>query len=523
VAFIAGDVVRFDDTSALGSITLPAALSPGSVVADHANALTLTGAGSVTGTGTLEKRGTGTLTLSSANGYSGGTILSAGTISLGNASSLGTGTVTLRGGTLATGALTVNNSIAVENDAAISGGNAGGSHGLKAISGSGNLTLTATSVFDLEGSLTGFSGNFSFGGSGSFRFFGSGGSALADFDLGTRSLNARSGTTFALGSLTGQAGALLSGASGGGNNAAVTYTVGGNGHDSVFDGVISNGNNTCAITKTGTGRLELGGASTYTGATQVQSGELVVNGSLGASAVTVSAGATMAGTGTLGGALTMAADSKLGVAVTPSLTKGVSVAGNVTLSGPVTVVAVDLGGTLAAGSYPLLQYSGTLTGTPQLAWSGPEGTTLEASFVVQAGRIDLVLSEPQSPFVMWTEQRFGGIAQASLSGPLEDPDGNGVVNLIEYALGGAAGQPFALAMLPQAQRSEDRLNLSFQRIADASLTYIVEAGDSLATMVPIWTSTGAANVAGPVSVQDFPEAVGRPQRFMRLRVSEPTD
>jgi hypothetical protein len=124
---------------------------------------------------------------------------------------------------------------------------------------------------------------------------------------------------------------------------------------------------------------------------------------------------------------------------------------------------------------------------------------------------------------MWTEQRFGANAQASLAGPLEDPDGNGVANLMEYALGGAAGQPFALGMLPQAQRSEDRLNLSFQRIADASLTYTVEAGDSLATMVPIWTSTGAANIAGPVSVQDIPEAVGRPQRFMRLRVSEPTD
>jgi rhamnogalacturonan endolyase len=523
VPFVAGDAVHFDDTSALGSITLSAALSPGSVVADNANPLTLTGAGSLAGTGTVEKRGTGTLTLSSANGYSGGTVLKAGTINLGNANALGTGTVTLRGGTLATGSLTIPNSIAVEGDAAISGGNAGGSHGVKAISGSGTLTLTATSVFDLEGSLTGFSGKFSFGGSGSFRFFGAGGSAQADFDLGTRSLNARSGTAFSLGSLTGQAGSFLSGASGSGNNVAVTYTVGGNGHDSVFDGVVNNGNNTCAITKTGNGRLVLGGANTYTGATQVQAGSLVVNGSLGASAVTVSTGATIAGTGTLGGALSLAADTKLGIAVTPSLARGLTVAGNVTLSGPVTVVAVDLGGTLVAGSYPLLQYSGTLTGAPQLTWSPPAGSTLEADFVVQAGRIDLVLTEPQSPFEMWTEQRFGANAQASLAGPLEDPDGNGVSNLIEYALGGASGQPFALGLLPQAQRSGERLNLSFQRIADASLIYTVEAGDSLEDMVPIWTSTGAANVAGSVVVQDIPEAIGRSTRFMRLRVSETTE
>jgi autotransporter-associated beta strand protein len=523
IPFIAGDSVRFDDTAVLGSITLPAALSPASVVADHVNALTLTGAGSLSGTATVEKLGTGSLTLSSANSYSGGTLLKAGTISLGNANALGTGAVTLRGGTLGTGALAVPNSITVESDAAITGGHSGGNHGVKAISGSGTLTLTATNVFDLEGSLTGFSGRFAFGGSGSFRFFGSGGSAQADFDLGTRSLNARSGSAFSLGSLAGQAGSFLSGASGSGNNVAVIYTVGGNHHDSVFDGVISNGNNTAAINKTGNGRLILGGANTYTGATQLQSGALVVNGSLANTAVSVSPDATLAGIGTLGGALTLASGAKLGVAVTPTLTRGLTVAGNVTLSGPLTVVAAELGGTLVAGSYPLLQYSGTLTGTPQLTWSPPAGSALEANFVVQAGRIDLVLTEPQSGFEEWTEQRFGANAQPALAGPLEDPDGNGVANLIEYALGGSAGQTFDLSLLPQPQYSSGRLSVSFQRIVDPTLTYTVEAGDSLAEMEAIWSSTGSQNTAAPVMVQDIPESIGRATRFMRLRVSNPTD
>jgi len=523
IPFIAGDSVRFEDSSALGSITIPAALSPASVVADHANALTLTGAGSLAGTATVEKLGTGTLTLSSANGYSGGTLLKAGTILLGNAYALGSGTITLRGGTLATGALAVPNSMVVESDAAITGGHSGGNHGVKAISGSGTLTLTATNVFDLEGSLTGFSGRFAFGGSGSFRFFGSGGSAQADFDLGTRSLNARSGSAFSLGSLAGQAGSFLTGASGSGNNVSVTYTIGGNHHDSVFDGVIGNGNSTSAITKTGNGRLVLGGANTHTGATQVQSGALVVNGSLANTAVTVSTGATLAGTGTLGGTLTLAADAKLGIAVTPLLTRGLTVAGNVTLSGPLTVVSVELGGRLTAGTYPLLQYSGTLIGTPQLTWSPPAGSSLEASFVSQAGRIDLVLAEPQTAFEAWTDQRFGVNAQPALAGALEDPDGNGVANLMEYALGCAPGQQFAMGLLPQAHFSGGRLSVSFTRIADASLTYTVEAGDSLAEMDPIWTSTGAANVAGAVTVQDVPEAMGRSARFMRLRVSGSTD
>ena len=519
IPFITGDSVRFDDTSPLGAITLGTALSPAVVVADHSTALSFAGAGSLTGTGRLEKSGTGTLTLSTAHTYSGGTSLNAGTLALGNANALGSGTVTLRGGTLATGALTLPNAIAVEGDASISGGNAGGSHGIKVISGTGNLTLSATNVFDLEGALTGFSGRFLLNGSGSFRFFGSGGSAQADFDLGTRSLNARSGSAFALGSLTGVTSSSLSGASGSGNNTAVTYTIGGNHHDSTFDGVIGNGNNTCAITKTGNGRLVLNGTNTYTGATLVQAGSLVVDGSLANTAVAVSTAATLAGSGSLGGSLTLAANSRLGISVTPGLTRGPMVSGAVTLQGPITVVAEMLGGVLSAGTYPLLQYSGAITGSPQLTWSAPAGSPLTGSFALQAGRIDLILTNPQTGFESWTQQRFGSDPDPAIAGPSADPDGNGAANLIEYALGVAPGQSPGPEILPQGLLNAGRLELRFQRIADPLLTYTVEAGDSPASMVAIWSSTGTGNYAGWVTVQDLPAALGRPSRWMRLRVS----
>jgi autotransporter-associated beta strand protein len=517
VSYLEGDDVRFDDSSPLGTVSLAATLNPAAVTADHSNPLVLSGTGSLAGAMTLEKSGGGNLTISTAQTFTGGTILNSGTLTLGNANALGTGTITLRGGTLATGTLAPPNSIIVENPSTISGGASNGVHGIKAISGTADLTLTATNVFDLEGSLTGFSGRFLLGGTGSFRLVGSNGSAQAGFDLGTRSLNARSGSSFQIGSLSGQPGSTLSGASGSGNNTAVTYTIGGNHLDSVFNGTISNGNNTCSIIKTGNGRLVLTGACTHTGSTQVQSGSLVVNGSLANTPVNVSTGATLAGIGTLSGNLTLAAGSKLGLAVTPSVTRGPSIGGNVTLQGAVTVTAEDLGGTLAAGTYPLLQHSGTISSNPQFVWSPPPGSPLTATFSVQANRIDIILTDPRPGLTIWSEQRYGASADSDLITPLADPDGNGVSNLMEYALGLSSAEASSSLVLPQPALNAGRLVLTFQRIADPLLTYTVEAGNTPDAMLPIWSSTGSSNTSGSITVQDT--VVSQARRFMRLKVT----
>lgn len=92
---------------------------------------------------------------------------------------------------------------------------------------------------------------------------------------------------------------------------ARTFTLGGsNTDDNTWATAIQNNNNTVggtvSLTKTGLGKWILGGTNTYTGATAVQQGTLLVNGSTAAgSAVTVDVGGVLGGTGTIGGATTI--------------------------------------------------------------------------------------------------------------------------------------------------------------------------------------------------------------------------
>lgn len=522
ITFLNGDHTRFDDSSPGGAVSLSGELLPASVVVDSTIARSFTGSGFLAGPMTLTKRGAGSLIISTAQSHSGGTQLEAGTLAIGHAGALGSGSVTLRGGTLATGTLAPANSLVAEEPSTITGGASNGAHAVRAITGDAPLSLIATNVFDFEGSLAGYTGTLTLGGSGSFRFFGSAGSSQAAFDLGTRTLGARSGTTFSLGSLTGAPGSTLNGATGGGNNSAVIYTIGANHLNTTFAGAITNGNNTNSIVKTGNGRLLLTGTSTYTGATQVQSGRLVITGSLGTTSVSVSSGALLGGPGTLGGNVSFAANARLGLALSSASFRGPSIAGSVTLQGPLIVEIEDLGGTLAAGTHLLLEHGGTLTANAQFVWSPPPGSPLVATFPRETNRVWISLVDPRPGIVQWTEQRFGPGAPPASSDPLADPDGNGLANVLEYALGLPPQAPASSVLRPTAARVADRLTLSFQRVADPLLVYTVEAGNSPANLAPIWTSTGPANAAGWTTVEDVPDATGAAVRFMRLRVSMPS-
>ena len=151
------------------------------------------------------------------------------------------------------------------------------------------------------------------------------------------------------------------------------------------------------LRKTGAGTMLLGVANAYTGATILDGGTLLVNGSTNvASAVAVAAGTTLGGTGTVGGTATVASGGAVqaGQNGTGTLTLGgLTLASNATLSfgsatnyvaspginitgsnafaanGAASSVLFTFSGGLSTGTYKLVGYNGAIGGTGQSAFS----------------------------------------------------------------------------------------------------------------------------------------------------------
>jgi rhamnogalacturonan endolyase len=513
-------------------ITIEGTVLPESVTVDSPTNYTFNGPGSIGGGAVVRKSNTGVLTLSAANAYTGGTLISGGTLAIGNAAALGTGPVTLAGGTLATGVLTPNNSIIVAADSTITGGHSGGNHGIKAVGGSHTLTLTATSVFDLEGSLAGFSGTLLFNGTGSFRLFGASNGSAAAFDLGNRSLNSRSGSSFSLGSLAGAPGSSLGGANG--YNSAVTYTIGGNNLSSTFGGSINNGNtassagNITHVTKTGTGTLTLSGSNNHTGNTLVQSGTLEITGTLAATPTTIEENGRLSGNGTIAGSVTshgtLSPTGTLtlgnGLTTTPGSTLDfqlgsspdrIDVTGNLTLAGRIEISASP---GIASGLYPLINYTGSPTfGSIELI-TAPGDFSCQLDFN-SPGQVRAIIISTLSAFEQWQILHFGS-ADNPLAQAGEDPDGDGQSNEIEAAAGtdpkdGASN--FAATLTPTAGT---QFALTWPSVPGK--TYEILSSTSLSGQ---WQSVSTV-VAGPGATSTFPINPGQhgTSAFFMVRIVE---
>src|SRR5262249_17191123 len=182
------------------------------------------------------------------------------------------------------------------------------------------------------------------------------------------------------------------------------------------------------LTKIGSGALTLTGTDTYSGATTVNAGTLIVNGSIANSVVTVNSGAMLSGTGTVGattiasggifapgnspGTMTVAGNLAFQsgalylVQVTPATASStiVTSGGSASLAG--TVLAVFASGGYVARNYTIVSAAGGRSGTfGSLTTSNlPSGFTASLSYTATDAILNLTatLGQPTGPSALGT-------------------------------------------------------------------------------------------------------------------------
>ena len=154
------------------------------------------------------------------------------------------------------------------------------------------------------------------------------------------------------------------------------------------------------------------------------------------------------------------------------------------------------------------------------------GDVIGTNNAAQAASGVTVLLTPRS----WREEFFGVDATSWLAADTNAPAGDGIPNLVKYALGISNVLTPATNGLPEMKMTNNRLALTFNRQKSVTdIVYKVQATGDLfgfSNNPTVWSSAsnaygGGTNASEAVTVQDTVDTSTTNRRFMRLQISRP--